>query len=94
MSFYTEVTHNRVRIPKIVIAKSWFFDANVFSIAKLPDNLQPADHQHSVKKMRSTTYRPHKRTIMVELDMSKALDSVNHGILLQSFEQSTVRPPT
>lgn len=34
--------------------------------------------------------RPHERSIMIVLDMSKAFDKINHGILFQSIDQSTL----
>ncbi len=71
-------------------------------------HLSLAEHQHGFRKLHSTTTAfsvinarivyglnqkpPCERTILVALDLSKAVDTVNHTTLLEDIEQSTLPP--
>ena len=68
-------------------------------LGTLTEHLQLAEHQHGFRRMHSTTTalhaihdhiqrglnekRPNKRTVMVALDLSRAFDTVNIGILMK-----------
>ena len=75
-------------------------------LPSLKENLPMADHQHGFRTGHSTTTalceittaiagglnskRPHERTIVVALDLSKAFDTVCHTQLLQDLYDSTL----
>lgn len=74
----------------------------------ITENVELAEHQHGFRKLRSTTTalqliqhqiqhglnarRPHERTVMIALDMSKAFDTVSHSKLIDKLLQSTIPP--
>ena len=75
-------------------------------LPQLQEHFVLADHQHGFRKGRSTTTalahltsiisdglnhkRPHLRTIVVALDLSKAFDTVDHAVLYNDILNSTL----
>lgn len=75
----------------------------------LKENLKIAYHQHGFRKGHSTVTalhfvintiqqglnqrKPNQRTVLVALDLSRAFDTVSHGVLLKDLLNTTV-PPT
>ena len=75
-------------------------------LGTLTEHFQLAEHQHGFRRMHSTTTalhaihdhiqrglnekRPNKRTVMVALDLTRAFDVVNIGILMKIILETTL----